>query len=224
MFGDIVAQFESSESPPEGLYPIFITLSFSGTGLSKLIKKVTDTPYSHTSISFDHTMTRMYSFGRGKITHFNLFDAGFATENLKEIKSFGDDIQYSIYVCFVNKETRDLMLNKVREIADRNADKKLKYNFIGLIYNKFGKEFARDDAFFCSEFVETILKAGGQGFDNKASNLVRPYDYTKLKKFKFAMRGQSQKFDSDKLKKKILEMEPKLAQNIAPVDTWVHTL
>lgn len=215
MFADIIQEAQDIQTGIEHLYPVYVVLTFSGTTLSNVIKKVTHTPYSHTSISFTPSMKNMHSFGRGKITRFNLLDAGFASESLKDIKmakGSGDDITYSIYVTFATRQEREMMIQKVKEISDLNDQKKLKYNFIGLIYNKFGKEYNRDDAYFCSEFVETILKAGGKGFDNKHASLVRPYDYTRLKKFQFTIRGRAQLFDEDKLKQRVLQVAPEGAK------------
>jgi hypothetical protein len=195
MFHDII------QETSEGVYPVFVVLTFTGTALSGIIRNITKTPYSHSSISFDTSMRGMYSFGRGKITKYNFLDAGFTREDLRDMKENNSgEVLYSIYVTFVTKDEKDQMIEKVEEIADKNAYKRLGYSLLGLLYNRLGIKYDGDDAFFCSQFVETILRAGGKGFDKKHPSEVRPYDYTKHKKFQFVMRGTTKNFSEDRIR------------------------
>ena len=41
------------EYEEEKMYPVYIFLTHSGTNLANAIKKVTQVPYSHASITFD---------------------------------------------------------------------------------------------------------------------------------------------------------------------------
>lgn len=201
MFDDII-----NESNEGAVYPVFVILSYSGTMLSSVIKSVTGQPYSHASLSFDPSMTKMYSFGRGHIERFNMLDATFTTENLMKMKTYGADITYSIYVTFVTLPEKELMLKKIQEISDKHNIKRMRYNFIGLFFNRFNIVYNRSDSYFCSEFVDVILKTAGKGIDKKSPSLVRPYDYTKLKKFQFVMKGNGRKFNEDRLKSKLVSL------------------
>ncbi|MGE5633178.1 MAG: hypothetical protein ACM3TR_19090, partial [Caulobacteraceae bacterium] len=61
---------------------IYLVFSKTGTWLSKTINLFCEAKYVHTSISFDSSFTKMYSFGR--VDPDNPFSGGFVEENLYE--------------------------------------------------------------------------------------------------------------------------------------------
>jgi hypothetical protein len=206
MFNDIIT--------PEAKYPVFVIMSHSGSLVSTVIRRVTGQPYSHASVSFDPSLKGMYSFGSGKLSRVNYIVGGFAKENFKDFKLFDPETTYSMYVAFVDRYAKDAMISRLEEITAANATRELKYNFIGLLYNAFGKVHDRGDVYFCSQFVDTILKAGDIGF-KKHSSLVRPADFRNLKGFQFVTKGLSANYDEVKVRNKVQAISEK--ENITPL-------
>jgi hypothetical protein len=195
----------------DGVYPVFVVMSHSGSVLSSVIRNVTKQPYTHASITFDTSLKNMYSFGSGKLSKVNYIVGGLAKENFTDIRQFSPDTTYTLYVTFVTAQERDAMLEKLKELSDKNNGKELRYNFIGLLFNAVKRPLNRDDAYFCSEFVDAILKAGNRGSD-KHSSLVRPGDFRKLKDFQFITRGLGSNYDEEKVKQKLATISAKADQ------------
>lgn len=60
--------FEATiSSTNQTYYPVYVFVCHTGTLLSSLIQLYTKDQYSHSLISFDASMTKMYSFGRKKL-------------------------------------------------------------------------------------------------------------------------------------------------------------
>jgi hypothetical protein len=168
--------------------PVYVLLTHTGTVLSNAIKKVTKNPYSHSSISFDSSLRSMYSFGR-KYKNNPLIGV-FVKENIRAglYADVSDTATYSLYVTFVTASEKRAMEEKLSYFID-NSDR-FRYNFTGLFKNSLGKESHREDAYFCSQFVDTILKASGRNHFDRHSSLVRPYDFAKHKDFLFVQKGK----------------------------------
>ena len=58
---------ESISTIKETYYPVYIFVYHTGSLLSGLIQLWTKDKFSHSLISFDASMTKMYSFGRKKL-------------------------------------------------------------------------------------------------------------------------------------------------------------
>lgn len=190
------------------LVPVYILLTHSGTMLSNAIKHVTKNPYSHASISFDTGLENMYSFGR-KYKN-NPLIGTFVKESIRAglYEDVSETATYSLYVTFVTVEQRALMQQKLQYFKD-NKDQ-FKYNFTGLIKHQFGRESHREDAYFCSEFVDTILRSGREYF-HRHSSLVKPYDFAKHKDFFFVTKGSLKNYDSNKVLRLVSHMTARRA-------------
>ena len=183
---------EAKDSNNIKYYPVFIVLSYTGTIFSKLIRYFTNDTYGHASISFDSNMDKMLSFNRDGdgLTQENLKD--FAKDDKKDVA------KYSIFVYMANEEEYSLMREYVKDIKSKISS--LKYNLLGalrLIPNQhiFGKESEVEDKFFCSEFVASVLNVANKKILNRASYLIRPSMFTKIKKFNFIKRGFIKNFN-----------------------------
>lgn len=209
MFDDLFEQrtellFESTDMK-ESTEPVYVMLTHTGTALSTLIKKATGVPYSHASISFDSSMKSMYSMGRKykKIA----FVGVFVKEDIKEglFRDVADSATYSLYVTFVTPEEKEAMLAKLEELSSIHLTSKLKYSFLGLLYNKMNIAKDRGDKKFCSEFVAVILESG-KNFFSKHTSLVRPYDYAKHKEFKFIKKGMARNYSQKEVDDRIAQI------------------
>ena len=194
-----------TESYNNNLYPVFILLTFTNTNMAKAIKFVTGEPYSHVSISFDSSMNDMYSFGR----KFKDSNMTFINEDIKDglFKDVIKDTIYSLYVIFVTKEQKELMINKLEEFKKKKD--KLKFNFIGLFNISIGKETDRQNEYFCSQFVAEILKASNNGMIDKHPSLYKPYDFAKHKETHFVTKGKLENYDKDIVDQNVLKITNK---------------
>ena len=192
------------------LYPVFILLTFTSTNMAKVIKFVTGDVYSHVSISFDSSMNDMYSFGR----KFKDSNMTFINEDIKDglLKDVTKDTIYSLYVLFVTKEQKELMINRLEDFKKKKD--KLKFSFIGLFNISIGKETDRQNEYFCSQFVAEILKASNNGMIDKHPSLYKPYDFAKHKKTHFVTRGKLENYNKDAVDKNTLTIIKQYESNI----------
>lgn len=191
------------EAVDTGTYPVYIMLMHSGTLLSNAIKNVTHSEFSHCSISFDSSMTHMYSFGRKFDT--NPFIGVFKEENIHTEFFTKKDIPYSLYVLMVNKQELNKMKKRLKFFIDNES--KFKYNFIGLLKNYVGIPDNREYRYFCSQFVSDIINSG-RPIDNRDPSLVRPIDFKYNDNLHFISSGLLNDYDkknTDREVKKILK-------------------
>src|SRR3954453_12785465 len=131
---------------------IYLLLTDTGTILTRLIKSYTKKPYNHASIVFDTELVEVYSFGRK--TAKNPYIGGFVREDIHSILFKQADC--AIYSLTITNDEFQKMYQYIQEIA---AQKEYyRYNFIGLFGVPFNKPIKRKNAFFCSQFVASVLK------------------------------------------------------------------
>jgi hypothetical protein len=165
---------------------VYVLLIDSKSNFSKMIKKVTETPYNHSSISFDKTLTKMYAFNV----------KGFLMENLKE--TYIPDATFSLYRTKLDKN----VIGRMKKLADKvfSEGEKYTYNWAGLGGVMLKREVKRDNAFFCSEWVAYLFANGGADhLFSKPVSLVKPYDFAKNKNFEFVYRGKVKNFEPSRV-------------------------
>ncbi|MBE1553049.1 hypothetical protein [Sporosarcina limicola] len=150
---------------------IYIVLTDTGTLLSRAIGLYTREDLNHASIAFDEQLTEMYSFGR-KQRH-NPFVGGFVKEEAAE--GIFRDADCAIFSCEVSDEEYDKMRMKIRQI-EQNKEQ-YRYNFIGLFGIAFKVKIQRKRAFFCSQFVATIVNESGVPMFAIKPYLVQPHHF-----------------------------------------------
>jgi hypothetical protein len=163
---------------------VYIVLTDTRTLFTRMLKIFTKHSLNHASISFTKELDQTYSFGR-KSPH-NPLIGGFVKEDLGG--ELFDQATCAIYSCSVSEfeyEQMDEMVQKM-EKQQRNY----KYNFIGLFGVLFNKKINRKNAYFCSEFVATILNHAGISFKNKPACLVKPKDLIECKNVHFVFEGE----------------------------------
>ncbi len=153
---------------------IYIVLTDTGTLLSKAIGLYTRKDLNHASIAFDEQLNEMYSFGR-KQRH-NPFIGGFVKENAEE--GIFEDAACMIFSCQVSEEEYHKMRHKIRQIE--RYKEQYRYNFIGLFGIAFNIGIQRERAFFCSQFVATVVHDSGLTMFSIKPNMVQPHHFTKV--------------------------------------------
>jgi hypothetical protein len=166
------------------LMEVYIILTDTGTIFTKMIKLFTRFPFNHASISFTNNLETTYSFGRKRAK--NPFNGGFVKENFHGM--LFQKATCAIYKCSISNQQYYEMLHYIHHMEVRKRE--YKYNFLGLFGILLDKEWNRQNAFFCSEFVATILKNGGIAIKNKPACLVAPKDFSECQDFQLVYEGQ----------------------------------
>lgn len=168
---------------------IYVLLTDTSTVFSRVIKLYTKKKYTHASISFNKELTQVYSFGRKKPT--NPFNGGFVQEHLDcKLYSNADCVLYS---CEITEEEYAKMLKQVLRMTSQKEQ--YRYSLLGVIGVALNKEIKRENAFFCSQFVATILEEGGVSVSDKPLGLVTPDDIAQSSKFKLEYRWRMKDYE-----------------------------
>ena len=153
---------------------IFLVYSANNSLLSKAIQCYTKETYNHVSIALDKDLDNTYSFGRKKMS--NPLIGGFVKENFWD--PFFSSSQCSIYSLEVTLEQYE-RITSILNYFNRNKDL-YKYNFIGLLALSLDYRLEREHAFFCSEFVATLLSESGAASFEKENHFITPQDLLNL--------------------------------------------
>lgn len=221
-----IETIDESVSEDNNLYPVYIMLMHSGTTLANAIKNVTHAEFSHSSISFDPSMKKMYSFGRPKGGKAEDGLVGsFKSENIHDKWFTERSIPFAVYVvpCTKNQIRR---MKKRLDYFIQNATK-FTYDFTGLIKNYFHVADNPEHRWFCSRFVADILNAGspkGSPFFTEPS-LVRPEDFKHTKFATFVTNGLLSKYNesfvkttTDKIFAAFNQNKKPIAESVTPYD------
>ncbi|MEH7252430.1 hypothetical protein V7111_09940 [Neobacillus niacini] len=163
---------------------VYLLLTNSGSFLTKLIKLYTKKPYNHASIAFDNELSEVYSFGRK--TAGNPFIGGFVKEDVRTgLFTHADCTIYSFTVTESQMQKLKHYLDKIE--AQKNH---YRYNFLGLLGVMFNTPIDRKKAYFCSQFVATLLKECNIIHFEKPPSLIAPYDLQTVSTFQFVYEGK----------------------------------
>lgn len=163
---------------------VYILLTDTGSLLSKMIKLYTKKPYNHASISFDSQLFEVYSFGRKRAD--NPFNGGFVKEDIRQ--GLFRQADCAIYSLTVSDEQMEHMKNLIREM-ERQKDA-YRYHFIGLFGFLLNKPITSKNAFFCSQFVATILVECHLMNAKKPLSLIAPADLQQIAGLKLMYEGK----------------------------------
>jgi len=156
---------------------IYFLQTYTGSVLSRVVKKFSTAKYSHVSMGFDDTLQKFYSFGRKH--PYNPFWAGFVEEDLVNgvYRRFANT-RFALYRLKVSCEDYD----SLRETVDLfEKQKKLyRFNLLGMATAKVGYSLDRKKSFFCSQFVATVLEESNLGLLEKKAGLVHPMDFSEI--------------------------------------------
>lgn len=197
-----------SSTNGDKLYPVYVMLIHSGTLLANVIKTVTNSKFSHSSISFDSSMRNMYSFGRKSDT--NPFIGAFKKEDIQSEFYKEKEIPYALYVVPVTEDELARMKKRLNYFIANST--KFKYDFTGLMKNYFGITDNPEYKWFCSRFVADILNAGAPAEHPYVMepSLMRPEDFQNTNFAIYVTGGYLSSYDKtlvDKITNRILRTE-----------------
>ena len=200
---------------PVKKYPVYIVLVHSGTTVSKMIKNISHSEFSHASISFDSSLSKMYSFARKDPR--NPFVGGFRYESIGEGFYEQKEIPYAVYMVPCTENQIKKMKKRLNYFIQNES--KFKFDFSGLVTNYLGIVNNPEHRWFCSRFVADILNAGAP--KNKPyvaePSLQDPDDFKNDSYAHFIVSGDNlMKYDQklvNRRSRKIIR-EEELAQNV----------
>jgi hypothetical protein len=140
------------------LVPVFVVLTHSYSAVSRMVRAATGDEYTHASISFDTSLTNMYTFGR--TADRSVFEGSFKIEDVRSdyYQKHNPPIPYGLFCVPVTEAEKNKMLKKINYFA-KNKDK-FSFDFFGLFINAMGIPNNPKNRYFCSRFVSEILNAG----------------------------------------------------------------
>ena len=156
---------------------IYLVFSRTGTWLSRSIGFVTQTEYPHVSLSLDLSFNKMYSFGR--IEPDNPFSGGLTIENIHSgVFQKSPKTRCLIYRLDITEEQFNTLQREINIFYNSNIN--YRYNFIGLFGVLVDKPIHRNNHYFCSQFITTLLKRSNIWNSPKIPELTSPTDLMKI--------------------------------------------
>lgn len=163
---------------------IYILLTDTGTILTRMIKCYTRKPYNHASIALDKELTEVYSFGRKTVS--NPFIGGFVKEDIHSV--LFSQANCAIYSLSITNKQLQKMHHYIQEIASEKE--KYRYNFLGLFGVALNMEIRRKNAYFCSQFVASVLKESKIiDMEERDLSFVKPTDLIEMANFQLVFEG-----------------------------------
>ena len=199
----------NESSTDSTLYPVYVLCVHTGAILGSMIKKVTKCHFSHATISFDSSLTNMYSFGR-KVKMTELANGAFVKESIKNPPYTNDDAMYSLYCIPVTGDQLAAMKKRLNYFIKNKT--KFRFDFVGLIKNYFGIADNPQQRWFCSRFVADIINAGSEPGKPmiREPSLMRPEDFLYTNFAQYITSGLIKDYDPvlvDKITTKLLRIE-----------------
>jgi hypothetical protein len=167
---------------------VYLILTDTGTLFTRMIKWYTKKPYNHASLSFDPLLLETYSFGRKRPR--NPFIGGFVKESMDT--GLFKRAQCAIYSCSITESQYRKMNDFIRKIEKQKEQ--YRYNFLGLLVIPFNKTLQREHAYFCSQFVATVLSEGQVIQCPKSLSHMTPYDLQQQPCFQLIYQGSVQNY------------------------------
>jgi hypothetical protein len=188
---------------------VYLILTDTGTLFTRVIKLYTKKPYNHASLSFDPHFSDLYSFGRKRPR--NPFVGGFVKENIHT--GLLEQAKCAIYSCTISETQFQKMNHFIHQIEEQKD--LYHYNLIGLFAIALNKNIKREKAFFCSQFVSTVLKEGQVIEFSKHPSLVTPDDLQHEPLFQLVYQGDFEEY------KNVVDMGSKVYRTASRTDRIV---
>lgn len=163
---------------------VYVLLTDTGTGFSKLSKHITGDPYNHVSLAFDKDLTYLYTYAL--TTKDNGSGGGLKREDLDMLKG----ARYSLYEMTITKAMYQKLTQRIHHLETHI--KETQYNHWGLINAVVGRELIPSvgEAMICSQFLASIMAdVGVEFFKGRAHSTIKPYEFARNKLLKHVRRG-----------------------------------
>lgn len=164
---------------------LYIVVSQSGTGVSKILRGASRDAYTHVSLAFDSRLQMMYSYGRRRVH--NPFVGGFVKET-PQTGVFGHFPQAQAVVIRlpIDAEVYERLEDRMRQMYVHRLE--YRYDYVGVFLAWFGVSRERKRKSYCSKFVAGELQAVGAMKPSK--KVVRPVDFLSLERGETVFSGR----------------------------------
>lgn len=153
---------------------VYIIATYTGTTLARVIRRLSNTPYSHISISLNKELKPMYAFGR--IHPRTPIFAGLVEENINEgLYAIKQNTECRVYELKVTEQEYILINKNLFNKWENRKD--LKYDARGLATLALNIYKPRENRYVCSNFVSHILEESGVHIFSKPYYEVQPIDF-----------------------------------------------
>ncbi|MBO7187617.1 MAG: hypothetical protein J6V68_04400 [Clostridia bacterium] len=166
---------------------IYVLLTHTGTILSKMVQKRTGGEFNHASLSFDDSLTKMYSFSR--VNPYIAFIGAF----MKEAYNQGTFKRFKkTKACLLEYSVSESSYSKIKSCVEKMYDERKKYGYAykGLFSAGKGKVYRKENCFYCSEFVWSVLENGGVLDKRVGKEVIMPMDFLEKTDGKIIYKGQ----------------------------------
>lgn len=194
---------------------IYFLFTDTGTYLSKAINYCTKQSLNHVSIGFDPELKEVYSFGRKQPK--NPFIGGFVKEDIRSGVLGNADC--AVYSYTITEEESKSILRNIKEIEVQQND--YRYNFIGLIGVLTQIEINRKRAYFCSQFVATMLRDSENFQLSKPACFTTPTDIRMHEGMQLVYQGKLGDYQPYKVKTKLKLVK---GEQILPKQSFIFLL
>lgn len=212
-FFDRIDESSSDEKTPS---PVYVVLINGNSPVSAMIRGLTNAEFTHASISFDSSLTKMYSFaGKDLENKLQALIGGFKLENIKDKFYTENKIPYAVYVVPSTKGAVKRMKKRLDYFIQHET--KFRFDYLGLVKNYFKIPDNPENTWFCSRFVADILNAGNP--DKKLidqPSLYRPEDFKSAGFAQFVDSGLAANYN-----KKIVDQKTKMILRAKKLDEGV---
>ncbi len=164
--------------------PVYVLLTDTGTGFSKLSKAITGDPFNHVSLALDSDLEYVYTYAL--VTTTNGRRGGLKRESKAMLKG----ARYSLYEMSLTKDMYFKLVSRLNHLEDNVSQ--TGYNHWGLVNTLLGKEIFASTAevMICSQFLASVMAdAGVEFFKGRAHSTIKPYDFVRSKLLKHVRRG-----------------------------------
>lgn len=166
---------------------LYILLSNTYSLITRAIGLYTGEPYNHVSIGFDRNLNELFSFGR--LQPKNPFIGGFVQEYVDSgTFAYFSETRCALYRLSVTEAEWLAVRESVR--AFERQRERYSFNLIGFAGVAAGYPIDRQYAYFCSQFVSTVLEQGGVRLFGKPCGLVTPADFQRSDRVTLVYEGK----------------------------------
>lgn len=169
----------TESSKKTNLYPVYIITSYTNTVFGKIIRKATDSTYTHAAISFEPDLQQMYSFGNsGNLS--NSKWGGMTCESLQDYLNTSKDAKILVSVIFVKEKDYHKLVSFFEMYLANHRDTRYDYKDLVRVLTKKVSNTKYSLYSICSQFVDSLFKYIGVDLTGIPSNLVTPKDIAEL--------------------------------------------
>ena len=169
----------TESSKRTNLYPVYIVTSYTNTVFGKIIRKATDSTYTHAAISFEPDLQQMYSFGNsGNLS--NSKWGGMTCESLQDYLNTSKDAKILVSVVFVKEKDYHKLISFFEMYLANHRDTRYDYKDLVRVLTKKVSNTKYSLYSICSQFVDSLFKYIGVDLTGIPSNLVTPKDIAEL--------------------------------------------